>query len=75
MMVQLTDTTSILSRWEQFFSNLLNVNQSSSLKGGEIYTIEPDIPEPSLVEVELTIENLLSRSRSYPIRINSSRWR
>ena len=24
------DTTSILSRWEQFFSDLLNVNQSTS---------------------------------------------
>ena len=24
----------------------------------EIYTAEPDIPEPSLIEVELAIENL-----------------
>ena len=27
------DTTSILSRWKQFFSNLLNVNQSTSHEG------------------------------------------
>ena len=30
------DTTSILSRWEQFFSNLLNVNQSTSHGGSEV---------------------------------------
>ena len=52
------DTASISSRWEQFFGNLLNVNQSSSPEGSEIYTVEPDIPEPSLVEVELVTENL-----------------
>jgi hypothetical protein len=32
------DTISILSRWEQFFSNLLNVNQSTSHEGSEVYT-------------------------------------
>ena len=46
------DKTSILSRWEQFFSNLLNVNQSTSHEGSEVYTVEPDIPEPSLIEVD-----------------------
>jgi hypothetical protein len=49
-----TDTTSILSRWEQFFSKLLKVNQSTSLEGSEVYTAEPDI---SVIEVELAIEN------------------
>ena len=49
------DTSSILSRWEQF---LLNVNQSTSLEGSEVYTSEPDIPEPSLIEVAHTIEKL-----------------
>ena len=39
------DTTSMLSRWEQFFSNLLNVNQSTSHEGSEVYTSEPDSPE------------------------------
>ena len=36
------DTTSILSRWEQFFSNLLNINQSTSHEGSEVYTAEPE---------------------------------
>ena len=43
------DKTSILSKWEQFNSNLLNVNQSTSLEGSKIYTVEP-----SLLEEELT---------------------
>ena len=30
------DTTSILSKWQHFYSNLLNVNQSSTLEGNEI---------------------------------------
>jgi hypothetical protein len=37
------DTTSILIRWGQFFSNLLNVNQSTNHEGSEIYTAEPEI--------------------------------
>ena len=45
------DTTSILSRWEQFFSNLLNINQSTSHEGSEIYIAEPDILELRLKEV------------------------
>ena len=50
------DITSILSRWEQFFfRNLLNVNQSTSHGGSKVYTAEPDIPEPILIEIELAI--------------------
>ena len=45
------DTTCILSRWEQFFSNSLNVNQITTQEGSEVYTAEPDIPQPSLIEV------------------------
>jgi len=52
------DTTSILSRWKQFFSNLLNVNQITSHEGSEVYTAETDNPEPRLIEVELAIEKL-----------------
>ena len=41
----------MLVRWEQSFSDLLNVNQSTYREGSEIYTAEPDIPEPSFIEV------------------------
>ena len=34
------DTNSILSRWERFHSNLLNVNQSTSIEESEILTAE-----------------------------------
>ena len=50
------DTTSTLSRWEQLFGNLLNVNQRTSHERSEVNTKESDIPEPSLKEVELAIE-------------------
>ena len=50
-----TDTTSILSRWEQFYSNVLNFHRISSLDGPGIYTAKPDIPELSLLEVEMPI--------------------
>ena len=45
-------------RWEQFFSNLLNANQSTSHEGSKVYPSEPDIPEPSLIEVEPAIGKL-----------------
>ena len=40
---------------EQFYSNLLNVHQSSSLEGSEMNAVASDIPEPKLLEVELAI--------------------
>jgi hypothetical protein len=50
-MVQfVVDTTTILSRWKWFFSNLLYVNQIISHEWSEVCTAESDIPEPSLIE-------------------------
>ena len=54
------DTTSIKSIWKHFFSYLLNFNQSTGHEGSEVYTDEPDIPEPSLVKVERAMEKLKS---------------
>ena len=34
--------------WEQFYSNLFNIRQNSSLEGSEIIIVEPDITERSL---------------------------
>jgi hypothetical protein len=47
------DTISILSRWEHFYCNLLNVNQSTGLNGRD-----PVVPDTSPLQVELAIENL-----------------
>ena len=52
------DTTSLLSRSKQLYSNLINVHQSKSFEGSEIYTAEPETPAPSFLEVEIAIENL-----------------
>ena len=69
-------TNNRIMRWDQFYSNLLNVNQRISFEGSEIYTAEPNIPDPSLLEVELTTERKKKCSwRSYPIQTNSSRRR
>ena len=40
----IADKISILSRWERFCSNLLDIYQSSSLEGSEIYTTESGHP-------------------------------
>ena len=40
------------------FKNLRCPNQSTSHEGSEVYTAEPDIPEHSLIDVELAIEKL-----------------
>ena len=52
------DTNTMLSRWEQFCSNLLNVNQSTRFEGSEVYSVEPDITESTLLEVELTTNSM-----------------
>ena len=34
------------------------IERLTSYEGSEVYTAEPDIPEPSLIEVKLAIEKL-----------------
>jgi hypothetical protein len=48
----LTDLHSVLNRWKVFFNRLLNVHG--------VYTAEPLVPGPRLVEVEIAIEELRS---------------
>ena len=36
----------------------IEINQSTSHEGSVVYTAEPDIPESSLIEVELAIKKL-----------------
>ena len=43
----MANTNSILSSGN---SSILNFNQSTNLEGSEIFTVEPNIPEPSLLE-------------------------
>ena len=50
------DTTSIIIKREQFYYNLWNGHQSSSIEGGEIYTAGSYIPDPSISEEELAMD-------------------
>jgi hypothetical protein len=43
----LADSHSILNRWKNYFSHLLNVHRVSDVKQIEIYTAELSIPGPS----------------------------
>ncbi|KAJ4452301.1 hypothetical protein ANN_03821 [Periplaneta americana] len=56
----LADSPSILNRWKNYFSQLLNVRRLNRNDRDEIeiQTAEPFIPEPTLSEVEIAIENL-----------------
>ena len=51
------DSHSILARWRNYFSQLLNVLGVNEVRQIEIHTTEP---EPSAYEVELAIENIKS---------------
>ena len=54
------DSHSIMARWRNYFSQILNVNGVSEVRQAEIHTAEPLVPEPSALEVALAIEKLKS---------------
>jgi len=54
------DSHSILARWRKHFSQLWNVHGVNDVRQTEIHTAEPLVPEPSVFEFELAIENLKS---------------
>jgi len=49
------DPHSIMARWRNYFSQLLNVHEDKDVRQAEIHTVEPLVPEPSAFEVELAI--------------------
>jgi hypothetical protein len=54
----LADSHNILSRWMNYFSQLLNVHIISDARQTEIHTAEPLVPGPSHLEVEIAIAKL-----------------
>ena len=54
------DTYSIVARWKNYFSQLLNVHGVNDVIHTQIYTAEPLVSEPSAFEIELAIEKLKS---------------
>jgi hypothetical protein len=54
----LADLHSISNRWKKYFSRLLNVHNVSNVRQIEVHAIEPLVPGPSCLEVEIAIEKL-----------------
>ena len=54
------DSHSIMARWRNYFSQILNVHGVSDVRQAEIHTAEPLVPELSALEVELAIEKIKS---------------
>jgi hypothetical protein len=54
------DSHSIMARWRNYFSQILNEHGVSDVGQAEIHTAEPLVPEPRALDVELAIEKLKS---------------
>jgi hypothetical protein len=52
------DSHSILNKWKNYFSQLLNVHNVSDVRQIEVHTAEPLVPGPSRLEVEIAIAKL-----------------
>ena len=53
-----SDSHSILDRWRNHFSQLLNLHGVNDVRQTEIQTAEPLMPEPSTFEFEMANEKL-----------------
>ena len=56
----IADSYSIVARWRNYFSQLLNVHGVNDIKHTGIHTAEPLVPELNAFEVELAIKKLKS---------------
>ena len=54
----MADSHSIMARWWNYFSQLLNVHEVKVVRQAEIHTVKTLVPERSAFEVELAIEKL-----------------
>jgi hypothetical protein len=50
-------TPSVLARWRNHFSQILNIQGANDVRQTEIHSVETLVPEPSASEVEMAIEN------------------
>jgi hypothetical protein len=49
----LADSYNILNRWKNYFSHLLNVHRVCNVRLKEIQTVQPAVPEPFALRLEL----------------------
>ena len=54
------DSYSIMARWRDYFSELLNVHGVNDITHTDIHTAVPLVPEPSVFDLDLAIEKLKS---------------
>jgi hypothetical protein len=54
------DSHTILSKWKNYFPQLLNVHNVSDDRQMEVYTAEPLMPSPTGLEAEIAIVKLQS---------------
>jgi hypothetical protein len=52
------DSHSMLARWRNHFSQVLNIHEVNDVRQTKVHTAEPLVPEPSAFEVEMGIEKL-----------------
>jgi len=52
------DPTKIVDVWKSYFDKLLNVHNGEQREEFEIHTAEPWIPEPSKIEIEMSVKKL-----------------
>src|SRR5215471_13371858 len=52
------DFRSIMARWRNYFSQILNIHGATDVSQAEIHTADPLVPEPSDWEVERAIKKL-----------------
>ena len=55
------DSHSILARWMNHFSQLLNIRGVNDVRQTELHTAEPLVPEASALKFDLAIEGLKSK--------------
>jgi hypothetical protein len=55
---QVADSHSILARWRNHVSQLLNIHGVNDVRQAKVHMAEPLVPEPGAFEVEKSIEKL-----------------
>jgi len=59
------DSYSIMVRWRNYFSQLLNVHGVNDVRQAEIHTAEPLVPKSTALEGEVAIETVKSQITRY----------
>jgi len=54
------ESHSILARWRNHFSQMVNIHGVNDVRQAEIHMAEPLVPEPSTFEIEMAIQKLKS---------------